>query len=44
MTDIGRAVRWGHRAAGPAVNLALALLLARATLHFTAAGANLVLG
>lgn len=30
--------------AGPAVNLALALLLARATLHFTAAGANLVLG
>ena len=30
--------------AGPAVNLVLALLLARATLHFTAAGANLVLG
>ena len=30
--------------AGPAVNLALALLLARLTGHFTAAGSNLVLG
>ena len=40
---LGTAEEWNRRIV-PAVNLALALLLARLTGHFTAAGSNLVLG